>query len=190
KLLINEQTYQDFKSKYLAIYDSLKNDEEGKASILDDIDFGIELMHTDKINVDYIMNLIRNIDFSDKENKEKDIKHIIKELDRADSEHLRLKIDLLKSFLEEVVPNLTEEDSIDDAYRNFQDIKRNEEIKAFAEQAAVKEEKLKDYISEYEYSGMIDRKDMNDNIEGKLLKRKKVLREMTTFIKNHVEKFN
>ncbi|NFG01140.1 type I restriction endonuclease subunit R [Clostridium sporogenes] len=190
KLLINEQTYQDFKSKYLAIYDSLKNDEEGKASILDDIDFGIELMHTDKINVDYIMNLIRNIDFSDKENKEKDIKHIIKELDRADSEHLRLKVDLLKSFLQEVVPNLTEEDSIDDAYRNFQDIKRNEEIKAFSEQAAVKEEKLKDYISEYEYSGMIDRKDMNDNIEGKLLKRKKVLREMTTFIKNHVEKFN
>ncbi|GAA0080004.1 type I restriction endonuclease subunit R [Clostridium sp. CTA-6] len=190
KLLINEQTYQDFKSKYLAIYDSLKNDEEGKASILDDIDFGIELMHTDKINVDYIMNLIRNIDFSDKENKEKDIKHIIKELDRADSEHLRLKVDLLKSFLEEVVPNLTEEDSIDDAYRNFEDIKRNEEIKAFSEQAAVKEEKLKDYISEYEYSGMIDRKDMNDNIEGKLLKRKKVLREMTTFIKNHVEKFN
>ncbi|HDK7168692.1 TPA: type I restriction endonuclease subunit R [Clostridium botulinum] len=190
KLLINEQTYQDFKSKYLAIYDSLKNDEEGKASILDDIDFGIELMHTDKINVDYIMNLIRNIDFSDKENKEKDIKHIIKELDRADSEHLRLKVDLLKSFLEEVVPNLTEEDSIDDAYRNFEDIKRNEEIKAFSEQAAVKEEKLKDYISEYEYSGMIDRKDMNDNIEGKLLKRKKVLREMTTFIKDHVEKFN
>ncbi len=173
KLLINEQTYQDFKSKYLAIYDSLKNDEEGKASILDDIDFGIELMHTDKINVDYIMNLIRNIDFSDKENKEKDIKHIIKELDRADSEHLRLKIDLLKSFLEEVVPNLTEEDSIDDAYRNFQDIKRNEEIKAFAEQAAVKEEKLKDYISEYEYSGMIDRKDMNDNIERKIIKTKK-----------------
>ncbi|AVQ40532.1 restriction endonuclease subunit R [Clostridium botulinum] len=190
KLLINEQTYQDFKSKYLAIYDSLKNDEERKASILDDIDFGIELMHTDKINVDYIMNLIRNIDFSDKENKEKDIKHIIKELDRADSEHLRLKVDLLKSFLQEVVPNLTEEDSIDDAYRNFQDIKRNEEIKAFSEQAAVKEEKLKDYISEYEYSGMIDRKDMNDNIEGKLLKRKRVLREMTTFIKNHVEKFN
>ncbi|APC81994.1 TPA: type I restriction endonuclease subunit R [Clostridium botulinum] len=190
KLLIDEQTYQDFKSKYLAIYDSLKNDEEGKASILDDIDFGIELMHTDKINIDYIMNLIRNIDFSDKENKEKDIKHIIKELDRADSEHLRLKVDLLKSFLQEVVPNLTEEDSIDDAYRNFQDIKRNEEIKAFSEQAAVKEEKIKDYISEYEYSGMIDRKDMNDNIEGKLLKRKRVLREMTTFIKNHVEKFN
>ncbi len=181
KLLINEQTYQDFKSKYLAIYDSLKNDEEGKASILDDIDFGIELMHTDKINVDYIMNLIRNIDFSDKENKEKDIKHIIKELDRADSEHLRLKIDLLKSFLEEVVPNLTEEDSIDDAYRNFQDIKRNEEIKAFAEQAAVKEEKLKDYISEYEYSGMIDRKDMNDNIERKIIKTKKSIKRNDYF---------
>ncbi|APQ96882.1 type I restriction endonuclease subunit R [Clostridium botulinum] len=190
KLLISEQTYQDFKSKYLAIYDSLKNEQDKKESILNDIDFGIELMHTDKINVDYIMNLIRNIDFSNKQNKEKDIKRIIKELDRADSEHLRLKVDLLKSFLEEVVPNLTEEDSIDDAYSRFEQVQRTEEIKAFAEQAAVKEEKLKDYISEYEYSGMIDRKDINDNIEGTLLKRKKVLREMTAFIRNHVEKFN
>ncbi|ACA55536.1 type I restriction endonuclease subunit R [Clostridium botulinum] len=190
KLLISEQTYQDFKSKYLAIYDSFKNDEEGKASILDDIDFGIELMHTDKINVDYIMNLIRNIDFSDKENKEKDIKHIIKELDRADSEHLRLKVDLLKSFLQEVVPNLTEEDSIDDAYSRFEQVQRTEEIKAFSEQAAVKEGKLKDYISEYEYSGMLDRKDMGDTIEGSFLKRKKVVNKITTFIKNHVEKFS
>lgn len=190
KLLISEQTYQDFKSKYLAIYDSLKNEQDKKESILNDIDFGIELMHTDKINVDYIINLIRNIDFSNKQNKEKDIKRIIKELDRADSEHLRLKVDLLKSFLQEVVPNLTEEDSIDDAYSRFEQVERIEEIKAFAEQAAVKEEKLKDYISEYEYSGMIDRKDINDNIEGTLLKRKKVLREMTAFIRNHVEKFS
>ncbi|APQ76337.1 type I restriction endonuclease subunit R [Clostridium botulinum] len=190
KLLISKQTYQDFKSKYLAIYDSLKNEQDKKESVLNDIDFGIELMHTDKINVDYIMNLIRNIDFSNKQNKEKDIKRIMKELDRADSEHLRLKVDLLKSFLEEVVPNLTEEDSVDDAYSRFEQVQSTEEIKTFAEQAAVKEEKLKDYISEYEYSGMIDRKDMNDNIEGTLLKRKKVLREITTFIKNHVEKFS
>lgn len=62
---ISEQTYQDFKSKYFLIYDSVKKSEGDKVSILADIDFGIELMHTDKINVSYIMNLIRDIDLSD-----------------------------------------------------------------------------------------------------------------------------
>ena len=54
------------------------------------------LMHTDKINVGYIMNLIRDIDLSDKEKQARDIKNVITELDRADNEDLRLKVDLLK----------------------------------------------------------------------------------------------
>ncbi|WP_296649404.1 type I restriction endonuclease subunit R, EcoR124 family, partial [Romboutsia sp. 13368] len=40
----------------LLIYDDVKRKEDEKTSILADIDFGIELMHTDKINVGYIMN--------------------------------------------------------------------------------------------------------------------------------------
>ena len=49
-------------------------------------------MHTDKINVGYIMNLIRDIDLSDKEKQARDIKNVITELDRADNEDLRLKV--------------------------------------------------------------------------------------------------
>ena len=37
-------------------------------------------MHTDKINVGYIMNLIRDIDLSDKEKQARDIKNVITEL--------------------------------------------------------------------------------------------------------------
>ena len=68
---MSEQSYQDFRSKYLLIYDSVKKGNDDKTSILADIDFGIELMHTDKINVGYIMNLIRDIDLSDKEKTSK-----------------------------------------------------------------------------------------------------------------------
>ena len=103
---MSEQSYQDFKSKYLLIYDTVKRTEDEKTSILADIDFGIELMHTDKINVGYIMNLIRDIDLSDKEKQARDIKNVITELDRADNEDLRLKVDLLKEFLNKVVPKL------------------------------------------------------------------------------------
>lgn len=91
---MNEQSYQDYKSKYftITIYESVKRQEAQKTSILADIDFGIELMSSDKINVNYIMNLIRGIDLSDQEKKVRDIKNVITELDRADNEELRLKV--------------------------------------------------------------------------------------------------
>ena len=41
-----------------------------------DVDFCIELMESDRINVAYIMNLIRNIHFDDPKQKDYDIKHI------------------------------------------------------------------------------------------------------------------
>src|SRR5699024_10629316 len=113
KLGMNEQSYQDYKSKYLTVYETVKKQEDQKTSILADIDFGIELMHSDKINVSYIMNLIRDIDLSDKEKQARDIKNVITELDRADNEDLRLKVDLLKEFLNSVVPKLESNADID-----------------------------------------------------------------------------
>ena len=125
---MSEQTYEDFKSKYYLIYDQVKKQEKNNVSILNDIDFAIELMETDKINVAYIMNLIRSIEFGDKEQREKDINYILSELDRADNPELRKKVELIKSFLKEVVPDLSEGSQVDEAYGDFEDAKRNQEI--------------------------------------------------------------
>ena len=48
------------------------------------MDFCIEIMESDRINVAYIMNLSRNIHFDDKKQKDYDIKHIKEELSRTD----------------------------------------------------------------------------------------------------------
>ncbi len=135
---MSEQSYQDFKSKYLLIYDDVKRKDDEKTSILADIDFGIELMHTDKINVGYIMNLIRDIDLSDKEKQARDIKNVITELDRADNEDLRLKVDLLKEFLNKVVPKLESNDDIDVAYEQFEEAKREEDVEEFSKEIGLK----------------------------------------------------
>jgi integrase/recombinase XerC len=72
---MSEQEYQDYKSKYLMLYSRQKTDRE-VVSVLNDVDFCIELMESDRINVAYIMNLIRNIHFDDPKQKDYDIKHI------------------------------------------------------------------------------------------------------------------
>lgn len=186
---LNEQTYQDYKSKYFLIYEQTKKEAGEKVSILEDIDFGIELMHTDKINVGYIMDLIRNIDLEDEDKREKDIHNIKQQLDRADNEELRLKIDLIKNFLDKVIPELKPDESIDDAYSDFEEEERKKEVKDFSYEVGVAEDVIYEHISEYQFSGIIDNEAISDEIKAPLLKKRKILKDMKEFIKEHVGRF-
>ncbi|HAT4186653.1 type I restriction endonuclease subunit R [Clostridium perfringens] len=188
KLGISAQKYEDYKSKYFTIYESVKKD--GKTSILVDIDFCIELMQTDKINVNYILNLIRTIDFETEEKTKKDIEKIKRLLDNADNENLRLKSELLREFLDQVVPNITKNDSVDEAFNEFLEDKRVDEIEYFSKEVEIDKFKVKEYVSEYEYSGRIDGSEIKDNLSGGLLKKKRLAEKIKTFIINHVTKFN
>ena len=188
KIGISAQKYEDYKSKYFSIYEGVKKD--GKTSILVDIDFCIELMQTDKINVNYILNLIRTIDFETKEKTKKDIEKIKRLLDNADNENLRLKSELLREFLDQVVPNITKNDSVDEAFNEFLEDKRVDEIEYFSKEVEIDKFKVKEYVSEYEYSGRIDGSEIKDNLSGGLLKKKRLAEKIKTFIINHVTKFN
>jgi len=49
---MDEQTFVDFHCKYLDLYDKVRSDhEKEKVSILDDIDFEVELISRDKVNI-------------------------------------------------------------------------------------------------------------------------------------------
>lgn len=185
---ISEQTYQDFKSKYLLIHDRTRENTQ-KESILADIDFGIELMHTDKINVAYIMNLIKDINFDDKEQKEKDIRHIITQLDRADNEELRLKVDLIKSFLSKVVPDMTSESSVEDEFAKHEEQVRKQEIADFAESINLGVETIEKHITEYEFSGFINNEEISNEVTGPLLKKRKLIQQIKEFIIKNVRKY-
>ncbi|WP_280166640.1 type I restriction endonuclease subunit R [Priestia aryabhattai] len=188
KLGIGEQTYQDYKSKYLRIYDETKK-SESKESILANVDFSIELMHTDRINVGYIMNLIRNINFDDEEEREKTVKLIEEELNRADNEELRLKVNLIKNFLRKVVPTMTSEDNVDDTYNEFEQKERLKEIESFAKEFSLSQEKLQSFIEEYEYSGIIKNQEISDTIKLPFLKKKRLLQRVIEFISEHTKRF-
>ena len=158
-------------------------------SILADIDFSIEIMHTDKINVNYIMNLIRNIDFDDEEKKRKDIQNIMSELDRADNEELRLKIDLIKNFLEKVIPTVSSEDNVDELFSNYEETQRENEIKDFSCSIGLEENFIKEQVAEYEFSGIINHQEISNEVKGGLLIKKKNIKLIKDFIITHVRKY-
>lgn len=161
---LDAQNYQDYRSKYFLIKENHERTKHEKTSILDDIDFAIEIMHRDKINVDYIMNLIREIDLTDKDNKEKDIYYILKELDRADNEQLRNKVDLIKEFLEKVVPNLSNADSIDSEFTDFERARKARILREKAVEYKVPAEKVENLLQEYEFSGIVDREEISKTL--------------------------
>ncbi|NMA85554.1 MAG: type I restriction endonuclease subunit R [Epulopiscium sp.] len=188
---IDEQTYEDFKSKYLDIYEETKTIKESPelTSVLDDIDFNIELIQTDRINFDYIMNLIRNIDFENAKQREKDVKNISKELDRTDNPLLKKKVELIKAFLDEVVPVITKDDNVDNAYTDFENKRRKEEIDAFAKENDIPNELVEEVIAEYEFTNIIDHVSLSSKIKKGYLKTREIINNIVEFVMDNVEKY-
>ena len=188
---MTDQEYQDYKSKYLLLYRRHK-DEKEVVSVLDDVDFCIELMESDRINVAYIMNLIRNIHFESKAQRDKDIEHIKDELNRSDNMRSHKKIDILRAFLDEVVSGLEGSEDIDAEYNDFENKKKFAEIQEFAEKENIDPQILQSEIAEYEFTGIINSGNIRDRITTPmpLLKKKSLVSRIVDFIKSHVEKFS
>ncbi|MFV5938769.1 type I restriction endonuclease subunit R [Mammaliicoccus sciuri] len=190
---MGEQEFEDYKSKYFAIYDEVKNKhgESEKVTILNDIDFEIEILRNDLINVSYIMELVRKIDLKDKEEQQRNREQIRRILDNADDPTLRLKRDLIREFIDEIVPKLTEEDDIDEVYLKFENAKREEEFKKFAHQQAVDEEILKAITGEFEFSGIVNQDELKDLVGDKKLREKRQTKKaIASFIEEVTSKYS
>lgn len=188
---MSDQEYQDYKSKYLMLYRKHKTGKE-VVSVLDDVDFCIELMESNRINVAYIMNLIRNINFTSKQTRERDIEHIKTELDRSDNMRLVKKIDILRAFLDQVVSGFDGTEDIDAAYNDFENKQKSAEIEAFAEKAGVDASMLKGEIAEFEFTGVLNPGEIRDNITEPmpLLKKRSLVNRIVDFIHAHVDKYS
>ena len=187
--VINTQMFKDYKSKYYELYRKISNDKE-KSSILNDVTFSLELIQTDRINVSYILNLIRNVDLTDEEQKKRDIADIESKLTNITDDELFLKADLIKSFLKSILPALKEDDSIDDAFNEHMNKEREKEIEKFALNNKINLDKLNEIINEYEYSSIFPDKEINEAIDiDDYWERRTVKNKVKEFIKNIFKKF-
>ncbi|GHH96650.1 type I restriction endonuclease subunit R [Neobacillus kokaensis] len=189
ELTISQQSYEDFKSKYFKVYEEFKRSEVPKESILHDIDFELELMHTDRINVSYILNLIANLNTEDEKEREKEIRFIKQELDHASDPKLRLKIELIKGFLDKVAPTLASHESVIDAYNRYEEEMSEQELASFAKEVEIEDKILREQVSTYEYSNLIEKNTIMDSLSGSFLKKNKAIKAITSFIRDFAEKY-
>jgi type I restriction enzyme R subunit len=124
---MDEQEFEDYKSKYLDLHDKVKSSHEAdKVSILDDVDFELELIHRDEINVSYIIQLLIRL----KANQKKEAEQVEKEIQNLlnTETQLRSKKELIERFIRE---NMAGIDNTDDIPQEFEKFWNFEQDKAF-----------------------------------------------------------
>ncbi|MCT3391055.1 type I restriction endonuclease subunit R [Lentilactobacillus hilgardii] len=153
---LSEQEMEQYRSKYFAAHQALEQEEDGggeKASILDDIDFEIELLETDKIDVEYIMNLIKSINLGSKESKKSDTNKIKRMLNNADNPELKSKADLLADFLDQIIPKLQSDANVSNELNKYLAKRRQNEIQQFSEKNKIPLDIIDHQLSDYDFYG-------------------------------------
>lgn len=156
---ITPDVYNSFKSKYLEIYNEFKKHPD-KVSVVAEVEFDIELVQTDRVDVDYILNLLRKAGEGAPGSKVIDVNTIIKILRRSTDPVLMSKRELLEAFIINVFPTLPEGASIDEELANFIEEQREAEISKKSEETEIAVEELRKLLSRYDYFQTIDNADI------------------------------
>ena len=179
---MTEQQFMDFRSKYLDIYDSfaVQNKEQPTtcqvpednpdiagepdpqqeaATGMGDIDFCLELLHSDIINVAYILELIADLNPYSEDYTEKR-KHIIDTMIK-DAE-LRSKAKLIDGFIQKNVDDDRDNfmarkqkadgtSDLEERLNNYITTERNNAVNTLAKDEDLDASVLNHYLSEYDY---------------------------------------
>jgi len=189
-LSMNEQLFEDYKSKYLDLYDKVKTEhQKEKVSILEDVDFELELIHRDEINVAYILILLANMkDGKDKEKKQKEIIDLI-----SGEAHLRSKRELIERFIKENLPQIEDSDNIPDEFERYWNEEQLNAFKKLCSDENLSDDKVEKVIADYLFSEREPLRDeVLDLIKGdkpSVLERKKTGERILDKIKGFVETF-
>lgn len=146
--VLDEDEYADYKSWYLYYYDKHRGGG-GETTVLADIDFNIELVRTDKINVVYILNLLKDINREDKSEMEKSIDLILREIERSDNEKMRYKKEIMKSFIQSRFFDLDPEADIIEAYSEYEKEVLQADIETFAAENSLSNDFVSTSLHQY-----------------------------------------
>ena len=188
---IEEQEFENFKSKYLDLYDKVKNNEvKQKTSILEDIDFELELIHRDLIKVAYIIKLLaklKNAKTSDAAKQKKAIMDLL----GGDIE-LRSKRELIEKFILENLPHIDNADNIQDEFEKYWQEQKVLALHKLCDEEHLDKEQFKALIEAYIFSGQDPLRDEVLKCLGdrpSILKAREIGERIINKMKNYVEVF-
>ncbi len=190
-LAIDEQTFEDYKSKYLDLYHKVKNStSKEKESILNDVDFELELIQRDDINVAYIIRLLAALKAAKPADRESKRQEISKYL--ASEVQLRSKRDLIERFIAENLPGIASADDVPKSFDEYIQVERDKALDKLSAEEKLSKEGLQKLVSDYLFT---ERLPLNDEVvailneKPKLLARKTIVERIKDKLVDFVETF-
>ncbi|EHQ06505.1 type I restriction endonuclease subunit R [Leptonema illini] len=117
-LPMTEQSFNNYASKYQDLREHVKSDrEKEKVSILADVDFELELIHRDDVNVAYILKLLAKIKEAEEGESNKEKKRLLEQM--GNDPVMRSKRELIQKFIEANLPVISETDNIPDEFEKY-----------------------------------------------------------------------
>ena len=199
-LWMNEQQFADYRSKYLDLYDKARSEKEGdaKASIIEEVDFELELIQRDEINVAYILALLASLkaaEQSDDEsvrNKAALRKQAVLDLLGSEAQ-LRSKRELIEQFIADYLPGISAAGEVETGFEKFWTEKRESQLVEFCETEGLKREAVEQMISDYHFTQrppLRDRVVASLDVKPKLLERKSIIERVTRKLLDLIETFD
>ena len=190
---MGEEEYEGYKSWYLYYKDQAKNPQP-KVSVPVDVDFDIELVRTDRINVVYILNLLKTVNKAGKtaEEREADLDLILREIERSDNESLRAKKDIMAEFVRTRFYDLSDDADVQAAFEEFEKERQKAEMEEFAFENGVDYSIVCDIMAEYVFNGKISEESIRKRLNAYhlgLLKTTVLTGKIQEFIKGSYIKF-
>ena len=194
-LALPSQPFLDYQSKYLDMANTIPGKPGGddKESILNDIDFELELIRRDLVNVSYIISLLEELD-PESASFAKDRKNIIDTMNGDPV--MRSKAKLIDDFIKVHYDGKSRADLPDEVGTELDAFfmrERNRALDKLAEQEGVEKEFLDDYISEYEYLGKPKPDIIKGAVEGlglSFIKRREKIAALTKYLSEIIKLFS
>lgn len=149
---LNKQDFADFASKYQDLCHQIrKTSTKEKVSILDDVDFQLDLLHRDRINVGYIINLLQLA--IDNPNVDKRQQYQAQVNDLIEGEvSLHDKQDLIKKFITQNMPKLITGQNVQDAFKVFWDTEKEQAYQHMCQEEHLNLDEFKKVLKQYEFT--------------------------------------
>ncbi len=174
-LPMNEQLFADFRSKYLDLYDKVKSkNAKEKVSILDDIDFELELIRRDTVNVSYIISLLQNLQNAQPAEQEKQRKTIMNILDTETG--LRSKKELIEKFIITNFPKIPKGSDIRQEFESYWSEQKQKAVEELSKTEGLDLDGLQKVIGNYLFT---EKEPMRDDVV-EILKERPKLKERST----------
>ncbi len=169
-LPMDAQDFADYRSKYLDLYDKVRGDnQKEKVSILDDIDFELELIRRDTINVSYIISLLSQMMDASPEEREKRHRTILSILDTETQ--LRSKKELIEQFISNHFPDIPKGGDIGAEFETFWSEQKQKAVEELSQTEGLNLEGLQKVIGDYLFT---EKSPMRDDVIGIMNERPKL----------------